>query len=767
MAIQYQYMSPGTYIREEDLSARLRTVLSTSGAAVYESKRGPMGPTFYSTGRRFIERNGKPDPTVSFAHDCILAFMEESSVFWGNRVTNGALYAGATYFVDRRSKNAPAAVSGQYAGRVLRQDFPIGSQGAYDQGSPDFTVLTFAGALITGNVFTMDITDGEDLTEVTVTFATDHATTMQNIAAAISTALAEFGDNGVVQVYRETASNLPLSVITIRSPDGVTVLFNDAVIASGTTQTTVHVDSQAKLLDVFAENPGEWGNNIGFKLTGFDMGIRQRFRMTVTGAMVTGNALSVNVNGRTIGPITFATDSDGTLEAIATALVADPDIATAIVRSVPGARNNDRTIDIVAEPAGAGAVTISGAIVTGSNAPSVVCFETLKGVAPTGEFQIEVYERPNSSIPKERFLVTMNKRVDGRNRQQIIDQQVNKTSGRSDLIRVVVPESARSYAFKPELFNGSYVIDKTINWLAGGDDGVAVMNSQIRSGWQVFRNRERIPATLLINCGYTDPSVQQEMVALAEFRFDAFAILDMPSDKQRAQDAYNYRMQDLNIDSSYGAMYTPDLLIADDDSDELRYVPPSGHVAACYALTDRTAAVWFAPAGLNRGKLKRVRGLRIDYELGDRELLSPAGINCIIDKIGAGPTIWDEVTLQLKASVLSGVHARRLMNMIEVAYADGLDYVALFDPNNSYTQFKADQVGRRLLQPIKDAEGIYDFEIVTDSRINTDEVVEDEMMKVDVYVDVVRTAKRIVLTGILTPKGAKFAELIAMRGARV
>ena len=767
MAIQYQYMSPGTYIREEDLSARLRTVLSTSGAAVYESKRGPMGPTFYSTGRRFIERNGKPDPTISFAHDCILAFMEESSVFWGNRVTNGALYAGSTYFIDRRSDNAPAAVGGAYAGRVLRLDFPVGSMVPFDGGAVDFTVLTFAGPLITGNTFTMDITDGEDLATVTVAHADDHATTLQNIAAAISTALAQFGDNAVVQVFRETSSSLQPAVITIRSPEGVTVLFNDAEVAGGASQTAVHVDTQAKLMDVYAENPGEWGNNIGIKLTGFDMGISQRFRLTVSGSLVTGNAFRCNVNGRSIGPVAFASDSDATLEDIAEAIAADPDIRSATVRTVPGARNNDRTIDIVAEPAAPDAVSISGAVITGSGGPSVVVFETLKGVASTGEFNIEVFERPNTSIPKERFIVTMNKRIDGRNRQQIIDQQVNKASGRSDLIRVVVPESARTFQFQPELFNGSFVIDKTINWLSGGDDGLAVMNSQVREGWRVFRNRERIPATLLINCGYTDPSVQQEMVALAEWRFDAFAILDMPSDKQRAQDAWNYRMQELNIDSSYGAIYTPDLLIADDDSDELRYVPPSGHVAACYALTDRTAAVWFAPAGLNRGKLKRVRGLRIDYELGDRELLSPAGINCIIDKIGAGPTIWDEVTLQLKASVLSGVHARRLMNMIEVAYADGLDYVALFDPNNSYTQFKADQVGRRLLQPIKDAEGIYDFEIVTDERINIDEVVEDEMMKVDVYVDVVRTAKRIVLTGILTPKGAKFAELIAMRGARV
>lgn len=766
MTLAFTNLSPGTYLREENLSARLRNNLSLAGGMVYESRRGPTDLTFYPNGRRFLELNGKADPSISHGHDCFLAFLDESANGWAKRVTNGALYAGTTYLVDRRSKYAPAAVNGKYAGRTLHYDFQVGSETGYADGLPDVTLITFADMLVTGNAFQMDITDGEDVETVNVTFSSNHNTTIQNIAAAVNVALSSFGSGGISQVMTEPVSGSDSYVIFIRNPIGTTLLFNTPTITGGTTQTTVYADPQARLFDVFAENPGDWANDVGVKLTGFDQGTRQRFRLTLSNPLVSLNSFTCNINGRSIGPVVFATDSDNTMEMIAATIQSDIDIDTAEVQVVPGARNNDRSIDIVVKPAYPGAVTISGGVVTGGvSQPSVLIRETLRGVASTGEFSLEVYERPNTSLFVESFRVTLGKRVDNRNRQQQIDKMVNSSVG-STRVRIAIPDYARDYVFQPELYLGSYVIDKTINWLNGGDLGVAAMNSQIREGWQAFRNRQRVPANLLINAGYTDPSVQQEMVALAEYRYDAFAVLDMPTEQQGTQAAFNYRMQTMNIDSSYGAIYTPDLLVQDDDSDEQRYIPPSGHVAAAYAYTQRTAAIWFAPAGIQRGKLRRVQGLRVDYELQDRELLSPNGVNCIIDRDGVGPVIWDEVTLSMSQSVLSGVHARLLANWIEVSYADGLDYVALFEPNNVATQYKAEQVGRKLLQPIKDKGGLYDFEVVTDSRINTDEVVEDEMMLVDVYLDIVRTAKRIVITGILTPKGAKFAELIVQRGAR-
>jgi phage tail sheath protein FI len=58
------------------------------------------------------------------------------------------------------------------------------------------------------------------------------------------------------------------------------------------------------------------------------------------------------------------------------------------------------------------------------------------------------------------------------------------------------------------------------------------------------------------------------------------AILDIPSSLQKVQDAIGYRTDQLALNSSYSAIYSPDLLILDPYSSRRLYVPPSGYIAA-------------------------------------------------------------------------------------------------------------------------------------------------------------------------------------------
>lgn len=763
----YSHLSAGVYIQEIDLSVRVQLATAAVGGIVGESARGPLDVRYSTTGKEWLALYGKPRPSVSFMHDCALPFIEESGALWTKRVVNGALHAGHTYYIDAYSKAAVDATKP----RLLSRQFPLGSAKGAPNGPRVFHLLSFAGLLVTANQFSMTVTDG--VTSVTIgpiTYATSHNNTLSLIAAAIQTAMNTFSSGGLAAVIAEPGINANNWMIGIHPPSNVTLDFDlgNTPITSGASQTTVALDEQPTFMDVFAENPGLWGNNIGTKITNVDQGIRARWRLTFSNALVASNVVTLTLDDNQTVSTTYSNSSDETLANLRTALLAYSNISDVIIDVVAGATNNDRSMTIVAKHPGPDTFSIKAAVVTaGASQAAILIQETLKGVASTNEFDLEVYDRANVVVPIERFRVTTRSYVNGFGSQMLAEKVVNNLGSGSLNVRVLVPQTTNTAASKARevssLVNGVWVVDTVIRWLNGGDDGVKALNSQIAAAWpETFSNREVVTARLFINGGYSDIAVQQSMVALAEKRFDGFAILDMPSDKQAPQSAFTHRMQNLNIDSSYGAVYSPDLRVRDEDSDEDRYIPPSGHVAASYAYTQRVGALWKAPAGLNRGKIKKALGLRYDYDKGHQELLDPVQINCIVHKSGVGPTIWAEETLQRKKSVLSSVHARLLLNALEVGYADALERGVLFDPNNAFTRYQAEQIGMTILEPVKAEGGLYSYEIVVDERNNTPEVIDQDALRVDIYLKIVRTAKRILLRAILLRTGADFSEEIEL-----
>ncbi len=284
----------------------------------------------------------------------------------------------------------------------------------------------------------------------------------------------------------------------------------------------------------------------------------------------------------------------------------------------------------------------------------------------------------------------------------------------------------------------------------------------MRQAWQSLDDRVQYPFSIMLNAGYTANSIQKEMITVAEKRSDCIAILDAPSDKQEANTLRLYRLNELDIDSSYATMYTPDVEIEDIKTGERRFIPPSGPVGATYAYSDRLTQGIGAPAGLNRGHVRMAVGLRHYYTNAQQELLYPLGINYIQDKPLTGPVVMAEETLQVKKTVLSSVHARRILNLIKTGLVDGLDYT-LFEPNTEYTRFQAVQLGETLLEPMTDDggnKGLYDYRIKCDDENNTGEVIDADQLAYDVYLKITRVVKGILVRGILTRTGASFEETI-------
>jgi phage tail sheath protein FI len=706
-----------------------------------------------------LEEYGQPDPKIGFGHDCCLPFLVEGRQLWAKRVVNGATHAGVSYFVDDNS--SPTKV-------ISKKFLSAGSAANYEQQYRQIFVIKFNGALVPSNSVTVTMTNGTTTQTATYAVPASGVTSNQalvNWAAAIKTALDTYALGGAAEVLDVSASGTDDDrIIFVTVPSTVLLTFGAIVITLGATQTTAVMSDQCKLFDIFAENPGAWANQYGTKIVNVDQGIRQKVKLVFSAALVTSNTFTVDINDVTIGPITFATDSDTTMAAIAAAIAANANINSAVVTVVGGSVSNDREIIIEAKNSGLDKITVKNAtVLAGASQATVAISEILTGLDSTNTFDLEIYDKSNPTVAVETFTVSMAEQVDGLGNQQNIAQVVNESPNKSKIVRVFQPDSSKTRTMIGRSVNSEWVVDELPNYLVGGTDGATPTSSNIRNGWDTFKNREEIAVRILINCGYTAPEVQQHMVSMARLRRDCFAILDAPSDQQSPADLLNYRRNVLNINNSYGALYAPDLKIVDQYTDVVRYVPPSGYVAAIYARTDRERAEWFAPAGLTRGLVENVLDLRNLYDQGARDTLDPNQINCIIKKPGKGIAIWGIQTLQSRKSALSVVPIRRMIIGIEIAIVEALDF-SVFDPNDAFTRFLIEQQISDFLEPIKNGRGLQRYQVVCDESNNKNQTIDLGQLNVDVYLDPTRPAEKIKLQSIITKSGASFSELIATGG---
>ncbi|MGF4020936.1 phage tail sheath subtilisin-like domain-containing protein, partial [Staphylococcus aureus] len=140
--------------------------------------------------------------------------------------------------------------------------------------------------------------------------------------------------------------------------------------------------------------------------------------------------------------------------------------------------------------------------------------------------------------------------------------------------------------------------------------------------------------------------------SLAQQRGDCVALLDVPSNAQQFQQAINYRNLQLNLNSTYSALFAPDVLEADTINGKQQYVPFSGWAGALCARTDRVANPSFSPAGLNRG-IVNVLGTRYTYDQGQMDALFQAQVNYTQTFVGQGIALWEQQTLAAQMSALS------------------------------------------------------------------------------------------------------------------
>ena len=360
-------------------------------------------------------------------------------------------------------------------------------------------------------------------------------------------------------------------------------------------------------------------------------------------------------------------------------------------------------------------------------------------------FIVQVFET-NMSNAVETYRATLRDKVDGTNKQLNLEYQLELNESRIRAkINVDHPQWIQSHG-AARTINAIASVD-----LSYGDNGRKWTNADIINGWDMFSNEDDYEVRVLINAGYTDVGVHTAMLDLAADRRDCFAILDTPSDMQTAARAVDFRRNIGNYNTSFGALYCNDIEETTDEGQKL-YVPCSGAIAAVFAQSDAATAEWWAPAGVVRGLIAGITGIRQKYSQNERNILDQNQINYIHKLTGYGYAVWGAQTLQAEHSALSDIPVRRLINTIETTSKfDALRVV--FDPNDEYLWKQLENIVRDVLDPILNARGLYFYDVKCNGTLNKPNTIASGDVILVYVIEPVRYAKRLLFTTTVAATG--------------
>jgi len=214
------------------------------------------------------------------------------------------------------------------------------------------------------------------------------------------------------------------------------------------------------------------------------------------------------------------------------------------------------------------------------------------------------------------------------------------------------------------------------------------------------------------------------------------------------------------IESSYVATYGNWIRTNDTASDSFNWIPSSGYVGAVYATSSQTAFPWSAPAGFTRGTLVNVSDLAINPTQKQRDLLYKININPIAFFPNDGNVIFGQKTLYRKPSAFDRINVRRLFLTLEKSTQTLLKFF-VFEPNTFTTRARVMGALTPIFEQARLNEGLYDYAIVCDERNNTPSTIDNNELRVSLYIQPVRTAEFILADFIATRTGVNFEELLS------
>jgi len=202
----------------------------------------------------------------------------------------------------------------------------------------------------------------------------------------------------------------------------------------------------------------------------------------------------------------------------------------------------------------------------------------------------------------------------------------------------------------------------------------------------------------------------------------------------------------LVVADPYVGIYYPACLTTNIDGENV--VQPASHIMLrTMAYNDQVAYQWFAPAGLQRGRVQNAEAVgyldaeeefvSIQLHEGQRDVLYTNGVNPITFIPGSGLVVYGQKTRNPVSSAMDRINVARLINYIRYQ-AEQLARPFLFEPNDQSTRSNVKDSFDRFLAELITLRGLYDFLVVCDESNNTGTRIDRNELWIDIAIQPVK-----------------------------
>ena len=310
--------------------------------------------------------------------------------------------------------------------------------------------------------------------------------------------------------------------------------------------------------------------------------------------------------------------------------------------------------------------------------------------------------------------------------------------------------------------------------LAGGDSGIPTESAnketaligQVesdggRSGVEALDD-PNVKVTIALCPDFSElDGVQNALITKAESTQKFLAVMSPPYAIGKTQDAIDWSngkstQRTAALNSSYGAIYWPWVKTFSTFDGKDRWYAPEIFAARQMAVTDNVARPWFAPAGLQRGRLTRPVDVEVVLNQGDRDSLYSGGnvINPVAKFEQDGIVIFGQRTALRTNKATNRINVRRLLIDLRDTIVNSTRQFA-FEPNDRFTWEAVTNVVSPVLDEIQRERGITEFKVICDETTNTPIRVDRNELWCKVLLKPTKTAEIIVFEINITNQSAQ------------
>lgn len=301
---------------------------------------------------------------------------------------------------------------------------------------------------------------------------------------------------------------------------------------------------------------------------------------------------------------------------------------------------------------------------------------------------------------------------------------------------------------------------------AGGSDGnteTTATLATLATAYDLFKEANEIDISFLLQGKGDDAATRANYLIsnIAEVRKDCVvfcspskeAVVDELKANAKLTNAIAYRNKVQN--SSYWFMDSGYKYRYDRYNDVYRWTPLNGDMAGLAARVEP----WESPAGYRKGVIKNVVKLAFNPGKAHRDQLYSADINPVMSQTGQGVVLFGDKTGLGLSSAFDRLNVRRLFIAVEKSIASASKSF-LFELNDEFTQTQFKNIVDPFLRDIQGRRGIIDYRVISDSTVNTPEVVDQNKFRASIFIKPARSINVIELTFVATRSGIEFDEIV-------